>query len=256
MYAWKISINSNLHWGYVDINMLGSVLELCSKAFLQCVTKNPSDRDIVIYAQEEFNMQFPAPAVLPDRYHRASHTVLLLSAKERYWCQYMYQLAHELCHYISNYNQYELALHTPNNWFIESVCEVASRFTLREVAGLWEKRPPYVGAESFVPSILDYYNGLGNKTRLSAEPFIFWFKNNEANLRSNPILRDLNHHIADYLEPYFTRESWQSLRYLNIPAPNTTSDLKSYFQNWLINAPSPHHGFITQIAHLFEVNLT
>lgn len=51
---------------------------------------------------------------------------IYLSARENYWSKYIYQFAHEYCHFLI-YDPLDGKLET-TFWFEESVCELASMF--------------------------------------------------------------------------------------------------------------------------------
>ena len=60
---------------------------------------------------------------------QTTYTVLL-NATGTDWVRYSYQFAHEFCHLVS---RYERLRGSTNNWFHESICEMASLFTLRSM---------------------------------------------------------------------------------------------------------------------------
>ena len=60
-----------------------------------------------------------------------------LTAKNRHWCQYVFQFAHELGHIMCNFRKENHA----NLWFEESICEVASLYALHRIANKWVEIP-------------------------------------------------------------------------------------------------------------------
>ena len=88
------------------------------------------------------------------RYSKTGPIVIQLTSQDRRWNQYAYQFAHEFCHVLSGYEDLK---DNPNNWFHETICELASVFTLRRMAERWPTHPPqylyfggYPGAVPFV----------------------------------------------------------------------------------------------------------
>ena len=57
--------------------------------------------------------------------------IIKLTAKDNYWCQYVYEFAHEFCHVLSNHSR---LIGCKNEWFHEAICELASIFTLRRMS--------------------------------------------------------------------------------------------------------------------------
>ena len=64
------------------------------------------------------------------RYDPNQPYIIKLTVKDRDWCRYVYQFAHEFCHVLSNYNRLK---YCKNEWFHEAICELASIFTLRRM---------------------------------------------------------------------------------------------------------------------------
>ena len=60
--------------------------------------------------------------------------LIRLSARDCYWCQYVYQFAHELGHVMTNFDRHRRRRH---GWFDESMCELAALFVLRRLATVW-----------------------------------------------------------------------------------------------------------------------
>lgn len=70
-----------------------------------------------------------------------------LTAKNTYWAEYSFQFAHEFCHALANFaNNPQRLVRYPrhaNFWLEESLCEMASLFTLRAMGRSWRTAPPY-----------------------------------------------------------------------------------------------------------------
>lgn len=60
---------------------------------------------------------------------------IFLSAQSSYWCQYMYQFAHELCHHFID-GPLD-GSHISSFWFEESVCEMASEYFMTKLSHKW-----------------------------------------------------------------------------------------------------------------------
>ena len=94
----------------------------------------------------------PTPRTLL-RCSKTDPIVIQLACKDRRWNQYAYQFAHEFCHVLSGYEGLE---GNPNNWFHETICELASVFTLRRMAERWPTHPPYPNWAGYSKHLLEY----------------------------------------------------------------------------------------------------
>ena len=73
------------------------------------------------------------------RENREGPFVVQLTARDRKWSKFAYQFSHEFCHLLSGHDRLR---DNPNQWFHESLCELASVFTLRQMAKQWLISPP------------------------------------------------------------------------------------------------------------------
>ena len=87
------------------------------------------------------------------RYSKTGPIVIQLTSQDRRWNQYAYQFAHEFCHVLSGYEDLK---DNPNNWFHETICELASVFTLRRMAERWPTHPPYPNWSDYSKYLLKY----------------------------------------------------------------------------------------------------
>ena len=99
------------------------------------------------------------PIVLYRKGPNGEH-IVRLDVEGTYWCQFAYQFAHEFCHILTNYHE---AQSKKNNWFLESLCEMASRFAVRGMAQTWKTAPPYPHWKSFSAALTTYADGLALK---------------------------------------------------------------------------------------------
>ena len=85
--------------------------------------------------------------------NRGIYRVIFLSATEAYWCQYMYQFAHEFCHHLINGPMD--GNYVSSFWFEESVCEMASEYFLMKIAKEWIENDTKYGKLGATNSILN-----------------------------------------------------------------------------------------------------
>lgn len=84
-----------------------------------------------------------------------------LSAKDRNYCQYVYQFAHEYCHFLVNRDN--KGERTGAYWFEETICELASIYMLRLMEKQWETTPPYKIWQSYYTSYKEYADEIINR---------------------------------------------------------------------------------------------
>ena len=196
-------------------------------------TKSIDDKPMTIY---RFSPETPYP--------------ILLQARERHWCQFAYQFAHELCHALSDY---ERLRDNPNNWFHEALCELASVFTLRRMAERWPAYPPYSNWADYAESLTSYV-----QERLSLREHQLpvgmtlstWLLSEEDGLREDRYLRDKNAVVAYSLLPIFESDpaGWNAVRRL----PDSSAMFRDYLRDWYLQVECIDKPFVNRIIQLFE----
>lgn len=183
-------------------------------------------------------------------YRQPGHSTytVLLSTTGTYWAQYSFQFAHEFCHLLSDYER--LAVGGSNAWFHESLCELASLFTLRSMAVTWETEPPYPNWTAYAPALSDYVDGrlATVSAALPDADFVSWLRSHELEGRKNPYLREGNLIVALRMLPVFERhpQGWNALR--RLPASNARIDL--YLAQWKEQVDSCDRRFVGQIQEV------
>lgn len=181
------------------------------------------------------------------------HWQVNLNTGGRYWCQYTYQFAHELCHLLcraagvgadADHNE------AGNPWFEEALCETASLFVLRRMADAWEASPPYSNWEDYAQSLREYAaRRLADSPRPADEPLAAWYARNRTQLA--PYNRSHDLPIAAALLPLFEArpEGWAALRWLNVDVrPRAFRD---HLAAWRRRVPPVHAPIVDAIAAAF-----
>ena len=180
-----------------------------------------------------------------------------LSARDRYWSQYVYQFSHELCHVMTNFDRHNGHKH---RWFEESLCELASLFVLHRLAELWKEKPPDTvpDAAGFAPNHQTYAERIAARyPRLSRDQLPDWFAGVIPTLEANPYERELCGAIAVALRDAFRADPthWQDCCHLNHWDPNADATFANYLGSWTahlqeqgLDAPAS-----AAIAELFKV---
>ena len=153
-----------------------------------------------------------------------------LSAQDRKWSKFSYQFAHEFCHILSGY---ERLRNNPNNWFHETICELASIFALRRMAETWTIHPPFPNWSDYASSLASYAeNLLSSDDRKLPEGATLpeWLSERESELRRDPRQRELNAVVAYSLLPLFEDYplGWNAI----VELPDYTGNLATYLNVW------------------------
>ena len=251
----KITVNQG-GWEWQKIKDIEKVLDR-TISYIQKELRSPIDGEIYVKNSEK------GPKVLLRKPPKKGPFIILLSAEENYWIQYSYQFAHEFCHVLSGY---ENLYGNDNEWFHESICHVASLFTLCMISNQLKEIPS--GSVSDDPletlsplSCTKYINNIrkrAEKIRPQNKDFINWLASKEEKLRENPIskvedhkleekLRGIYNHIALELLPLFKKcpkKGWNAVTQL----PDTNPDsIKNYLEEW--------HSVVNQNEKLFVQSL-
>ena len=130
----------NGNWGAASLASVHAVLESAYQVLVQAFDKHPDAPVHVAWWNQ-------SPRVFFDH----SPYQIRISARDTYWCQYVYQFSHELCHVMTGFDRNREHKH---KWFEESLCELASLFVLHQLADGWKERPPpcVFEAEAFAPN--------------------------------------------------------------------------------------------------------
>ena len=189
------------------------------------------------------------PETQRDVGHPTSYKIWL-SAKDTYWAQYTYQFAHELCHVVADYEQ---RFEKPNQWFEESICEMASLFTLRSMGAAWKEDPPYSHWAPYGASLLEYAHTTA--ANVSGEipndvEWIEWMCKHEELSRTNPYERIGNRIIALRMLPLFEDypQGWNAIQRL----PTSEVRIGAFLTQWEEAADPRDRDFIQRIEGTLE----
>lgn len=198
----------------------------------------------------EISSKHPCAPITLYRNSDSEPIRILLSATENYWCQYIFQFVHELCHVISNYEELRASA---NAWLHETLCEIASLFVLRRVAKQWLTSPTFPGRQDYAISLRNYA-GERMESPDSQLPLNLslseWVALNEAEFRvetvTNPQQRSNQSRIANSLLPLFEEQpsGWNAITRL----PVSGSSLREYLGEWHSIVALEDKHFVWRIA--------
>lgn len=180
--------------------------------------------------------------------------VIQLTARDRQWSQFSYQFSHEFCHVLSNYENLKA---NPNNWFHEAICELASVFTLRQMAERWQTNPPYSHWKDYAALLWNY-----SEKRLSRQEAQLrervtlqsWLLFHEESLRQDKYQRKKNALVAYALLPIFESnpEGWNAIRNF----PNSSGYLADYLYDWHSSTDLEDKDFVARVSNAFDYTIS
>lgn len=202
-----------------------------------------------------------SPITLFD--HTADQRVAIgLNCRDTYWAQFAYQFAHEFLHALAGHSndwrQPRIRGKKPNHWLEESLCEVASLFSLRAMAKSWKTEPPYPNWRDFADALHRYAGERMEATRKEFpddgdKDFHRWFRDEENSLRENATQREKNNRIALRLLPLFEKEpaGWETMTFFNLGERGPDTGLADHFRIWREQTPERLRPFVGKIAAIF-----
>ena len=176
-----------------------------------------------------------------------------ISARDDLWCKFAYQFSHEFCHVLSGYENLK---ENPNNWFHESLCELASAFTIQRMAQRWLTHPAFPKRTDYAAALGNYWQNLLNNQEAQLPEGMSlhsWLSLHEHELRENPVAEQeqRNHQalVVYQLLPLFekTPNGWNAIRKL----PASAGELASYLLNWYSAVDPEDKAFIARISEAF-----
>ncbi len=155
-----------------------------------------------------------------------------ISARDTFWCQYVYQFAHELCHLMINSDRHTAHRH---RWFEECLCELASLFVLHRLSVTWIDDPPPGVAEAtrFAPELVKYAEYVAARYSAPDAP-PQWLADNSATLEAAGCARALTGAVAVLLLRAFLDHPalWRDCARLNLWDAAANRTFADYLDSW------------------------
>ena len=175
--------------------------------------------------------------------------IIYLHTRGDFWCQWIYQFAHEYCHHIINGTMTgELS---GLMWFEESVCELASMYNLNSLFRIWSQYPQSV-QRHYAPSFQDYLNDL-----LAENPELYastlhpkFLQSWDSLLRENVYHRDHYNAIAARMFPLFLENPYLWKMILHIGDSRQWNSLEELFAHLERNADDSYSDSLIQLKNL------
>jgi hypothetical protein len=157
--------------------------------------------------------------------HVSDQRFIFLCTKNDYWCQWVYQFAHEYCHHLINGTL--SGEWSQLTWFEESLCELSSLYNLREMVCFCER----CGLQMYAPSVRRYFENCMTKNTnvIHLCSSGGWYSEYADILSNEHYRRDLYNSIAVLMYPLFVENPnlWKII--LNIGDINLWNSLEELF---------------------------
>lgn len=193
------------------------------------------------------------PITLFDRGPRGEYRVRL-DTGDNLWAQWAYQFAHEFGHILSNYDE----VSHQNKWFEETICEVASLFTLNRLADTWSKAPSPDSWQRYAPALRKYAEARLAKAQLpEGLTLAKWYEDHARPLAKNGYDREKNTLVAVQLLPLFEKapEHWEAIAWLAKAKKGHAESLPDFLKAWRSHCPEKHRPFVAKVADKFGIEL-
>ena len=244
--AFEIALKKN-NWGDASDKEVIAVLQTTAEQFIPLVP-NLSGLKILISTTNG------SPIILHQR-TKHGELQIKLGTKNRYWCQYVFQFAHELGHIICGFEQGNQT----NQWFEESLCEAASLYALQRLSVVWNNSPPYPNWHSYAPEFAKYRI---DRIEGGSYPENFqlhsWWRENRVALSRNACLRKQNLWIAVKLLSIIEqnpRSAWSACSWLNHSQNGQSKTFQEYLSDWYGACPQTgQKKFVRQVINLFGIS--
>ena len=171
-----------------------------------------------------------------------------LNTEGDYWCQWVYQFAHEYCHHLidgSLSGEWSDML-----WFEETICELSSLYNLNRMIKFCMMN----GLQGYAPSVDEYLRNLLTKNKdtccLYADGGCY--KQYEDSLRVKQYQRDLYNAIAVMMYPLFMENPrlWKMI--MNIGDIRLWSSLDDLFTHLEANADDSYRDSLRRLRQMFS----
>ena len=168
----------------------------------------------------------------PQVFHDRRPYQVRLSARDTFWCQYVYQFAHELCHVMINFDRHRAHRH---RWFNEALCELASLFVLHRLADAWIEDPPdgVAQAQAYAPNFAVYAARMAERHSRPGD-LPRWLASHLPDLEADAYGREHNRVVAvSLLQPFLDDPSlWRDCGRLNCWDPYANTTFQDYLDSW------------------------
>lgn len=178
-----------------------------------------------------------------------------LSVTDTYWSQFIYQFAHEFTHIMHNHDQ---TPDSPNDWFEESICMLASAWATKQLGETWAYRVPYPSWVSYRYVLLEIFNDwiLGRPEVQYDGTGAEWLREWEDSMRrddSNAFTYARVAQLAHKFLPVFDEhpDAWNAVRQM----PTSTAKMSKYMRIWYDTVDLDDKHVVKGIAEVMGITV-
>jgi hypothetical protein len=238
-------------WGEASGQEVNLLLTYVSNVFLR-MTKRQGFVAIVDHS----SYPFPFTSWPPSPDHVAKIHLLV---KGRYWCQFVYQYSHEMCHALAMTTNGD-PNKSANEWFEESLADAASILVMKATAKSWAVTPPFSGQESYASAVAEYAQSEQDQLKVDTttrSKFKSWFAKNKAEMKNHPTDRERDHVVASVLWRILDAKPsyWPAISYLNTAKVGNDANFSTYLSGWRDSCPHAYKGFVDEVASWWGLQL-
>ena len=194
------------------------------------------------------------PVVLFRRGQKGEY-IVNLNTRDRFWCQYAFQFAHEIGHIICGFRKGDKS----NLWFEETICEVASLFALEKLAVEWNQSAPYPSWQPYAKEFKKYADQRISRHLLpQSHTLAQWYEEHASVLKVKADERGSNTRMATALLPIFrsSPQGWAACTFLNLKKTRQPKSFETYLTDWRDNCSSNEQKkFVRRVSQSFGVSL-
>lgn len=177
----NMAISQDASWGHYNRNVVHGLLKSVDQTFAKALEQQPfSSRESFILHKNDA----PMCSLVGNRH------IIFLTVCDDYWCQWIYQFAHEYCHHLIDGNMSGEIKGLA--WFEESICEISSMYHLHVASRLWASSEDW--QIRYAQAFRDYLDGL-----ISSRPELKYETHHPGFLsRWIPVLNEPVYHRGHY----------------------------------------------------------
>ena len=173
--------------------------------------------------------------------------VIRISAKDDYWCRWVYEFAHEYCHHIIDgalTGEWCNLL-----WFEETICELSSIFNLHKMIAFCGTK----GLKIYIPDVKKYRDDLLNKNAYDLTSNEGWYYKYASDLsKDDGYKRELYNAIAALIFPLFKENPhlWKII--LHIGDIRSWNSLEDLFSHLIAESDESYKESLIKLKLLFK----
>ncbi len=192
------------------------------------------------------------PRTCPMYIEAGGAKIIMLYTQHNYWCQYIYQFAHEYMHLLIG--RPEDKNNDGYGWVEEVLCETASLFQLKHAPDKWTLAPPFPVWSTYAGTIDQYGSSLIAQIPDPPGGCAPWLATELSRLANDRYDRVTNAILAKAILDVFMKDpkAWQIVRHLNGIDYSAFPAFESFLKEWERKAGPIDGPFVGKIARILS----